>query len=258
MKSLKEVFAERLINLREDWRITQQQLADKLGITRQSLSLFEKGERTINIELLVKIAKYFGVTTDYLLGQTDAMTTETTKREVCDCTRLSEDAVGQLLLFASCSATQEIMETVIKGEESKAKLENREIDMHYILRVLDEINISSDPRDVSQFLYNENPVLTSIDFINFLLEDKAFANLMNEIIAYHSDKAKKGIEDFDSYFIWKAQKQLSDIIERFIKQANDENCEAEEKLKKAKVKPIVIKNQSIICDALKKDGDPNG
>ena len=43
-------FSKRLIQLREQRGITQQELADKLKITRQSLSLYEKAERTINIE----------------------------------------------------------------------------------------------------------------------------------------------------------------------------------------------------------------
>lgn len=64
----KELFAQRLVRLREDRGITQQTLADDLKITRQSLSLYEKAERTINIDLLVKIANYFDVSTDYLMG----------------------------------------------------------------------------------------------------------------------------------------------------------------------------------------------
>ncbi|MGN1135033.1 MAG: helix-turn-helix domain-containing protein [Oscillospiraceae bacterium] len=64
----KEIFSKRLVQLREDRGITQQTLADDLKITRQSLSLYEKAERTINIDLLVKIANYFDVSTDYLMG----------------------------------------------------------------------------------------------------------------------------------------------------------------------------------------------
>ncbi len=64
----KENFSKRLIYLRDKKGITQQELADNLNITRQSLSLYEKAERTINIELLAKIADFFNVSTDYLLG----------------------------------------------------------------------------------------------------------------------------------------------------------------------------------------------
>ena len=67
-------FSKRLIQLREQRGITQQELADKLKITRQSLSLYEKAERTINIELLARIADFFNVSTDYLLGMDETST----------------------------------------------------------------------------------------------------------------------------------------------------------------------------------------
>lgn len=93
---IKEAFAQRLIELREDKNVTQQILADDLGITRQSLSLYEKADRAINIELLYKIAKYFNVSADYLLGSTDNKTTDTNLQAVCDYTGLSEKAVKNL------------------------------------------------------------------------------------------------------------------------------------------------------------------
>lgn len=70
----REKFAQRLVYLREQKGISQQELADNLNITRQSLSLYEKAERTINIELLAKIADFFNVSTDYLMGRTDTAT----------------------------------------------------------------------------------------------------------------------------------------------------------------------------------------
>lgn len=67
-KTAKELLAARLIELREQNNLTQQDLADKLHITRQSLSLYERAERTINIDLLLEISRFFNVSSDYLLG----------------------------------------------------------------------------------------------------------------------------------------------------------------------------------------------
>lgn len=89
----KETFAQRLIDLREQKNITQQELADELGITRQSLSLYEKAERTINIELLAKIADFFNVSTDYLMGRTDTATLDESIQTACKITGLSEKAI---------------------------------------------------------------------------------------------------------------------------------------------------------------------
>lgn len=92
----KETFSKRLISLREQKNITQQELADQLGITRQSLSLYEKAERTINIELLAKIADFFNVSTDYLMGRTNTATLDESIQTACKVTGLSEEAVKNL------------------------------------------------------------------------------------------------------------------------------------------------------------------
>lgn len=96
---IKEVFAQRLIQLREDNNITQQTLADDLEITRQSLSLYEKADRTINIDLLYKIAKYFDVSADYLLGLTNNKTLDITVKAICEYTGLNDEAIESLADF---------------------------------------------------------------------------------------------------------------------------------------------------------------
>lgn len=58
----------RIAGLRENTRLTQEELADKIGITRAALSHYEKDRREPDYETLKKIADFFNVTTDYLLG----------------------------------------------------------------------------------------------------------------------------------------------------------------------------------------------
>ncbi len=57
--------------MREDRDLTQQQLADALGITQRKYSYLETGVQQWTDELLVKLAKYYRVSIDYLLCQTD-------------------------------------------------------------------------------------------------------------------------------------------------------------------------------------------
>ena len=95
----RERFSKRLVQLREQKGITQQELADKLEITRQSLSLYEKAERTINIELLAKIADYFDVSADYLMGRTDVSSMNEDIQTACKVTGLSENAIKMLSQF---------------------------------------------------------------------------------------------------------------------------------------------------------------
>lgn len=66
--SFLQSFATRVRALREERGISQEQLSRKLGISRVSLGFYEKKERTPDIEMLGKVASYFKVSTDYLLG----------------------------------------------------------------------------------------------------------------------------------------------------------------------------------------------
>ena len=59
---------ERLQSLRKEHRLTQQQVAEKLDITRKSVSKFENDELTPSLENILKFAVMYNVTTDYLLG----------------------------------------------------------------------------------------------------------------------------------------------------------------------------------------------
>ena len=61
----------RLKDLREDSDITQSELARHLHIRQNTYSQYENGQRQIPIELLVALAKYYGTSTDYILGLTD-------------------------------------------------------------------------------------------------------------------------------------------------------------------------------------------
>lgn len=64
-------FGERLCFLRETAGMTQNSLALKLAVTRQSISLYETGIRECSLDMVIKIAALFNVTTDYLLGVSD-------------------------------------------------------------------------------------------------------------------------------------------------------------------------------------------
>ena len=64
-------FGEILKDLRRKKDITQEELADILGVTSQSVSRWEKGVCYPDMELLPAIANYFNVTVDDLLGMNE-------------------------------------------------------------------------------------------------------------------------------------------------------------------------------------------
>lgn len=63
------MFATRIKYLRQSAGINQVQLAEKLGVSKQSISNWENDNIMPSIDMLVKIADFFAVTADYLLGR---------------------------------------------------------------------------------------------------------------------------------------------------------------------------------------------
>lgn len=61
-------FGSRLKELRRQNGLTQQQLADRLGVTKSVVSFYELRERSPSPEVLAKMSYVFHVSTDYLLG----------------------------------------------------------------------------------------------------------------------------------------------------------------------------------------------
>ena len=64
-------FSSRLKKLREDHGLSQAELADKLNISRGSISFYENNSRVPDIDVLFSLCKYFSVTSDYLIGLSD-------------------------------------------------------------------------------------------------------------------------------------------------------------------------------------------
>ncbi len=62
------LFGDRLRELRKEKKITQPELADMLGVTFSTVSAWEVGKAQPSYDILTKLAQYFNVTTDYLLG----------------------------------------------------------------------------------------------------------------------------------------------------------------------------------------------
>ena len=67
----KKAFATRLRRLREYAELTQVELAEKLGVSRGTISYYENEERVADIEFLEDASAYFGIDPEYLLGWSD-------------------------------------------------------------------------------------------------------------------------------------------------------------------------------------------
>ena len=71
--------AERLKYLRENSELTQQELGDKLGVTRATIASYETGKSSISVNILIEYAKFFNVTTDWITCMTDNINVKITE-----------------------------------------------------------------------------------------------------------------------------------------------------------------------------------
>ncbi|MEY8383211.1 helix-turn-helix transcriptional regulator [Christensenellaceae bacterium 44-20] len=61
----------RIRDLREDADLSQRQLAKELGMYKTTYANYERGEREIPLNVAIRLAKYYGVSLDYLAGLTN-------------------------------------------------------------------------------------------------------------------------------------------------------------------------------------------
>ena len=74
------MFSLRIRDLREDKDLSQKQLAELLDVHQTTYSDYELGNLNIPVSALHKLADFYGVSVDYLLGRTDVQTPYPKKR----------------------------------------------------------------------------------------------------------------------------------------------------------------------------------
>lgn len=85
-------FGDKLKMLRTGHKMTQQQLATRLGVAKSVVSYYESGDRFPSYDVLIKIAHIFHTTTDYLL--------DVERQRVIDVSDLSEEHIAVVVTVA--------------------------------------------------------------------------------------------------------------------------------------------------------------
>lgn len=66
----------RIKQLREEFQMTQQDLADKIDGAKSTIAMYEKGDRKPSMEVLIKLSEIFNCSIDYLIGKSESKTVE--------------------------------------------------------------------------------------------------------------------------------------------------------------------------------------
>ena len=91
----------RIKNLREECRMTQQELADKIDGAKSTIAMYEKGDRKPSLEVLIKLSEIFNCSIDYILCKTDIRNIEEDFKFAYhkETEGLSEDEIKEALEF---------------------------------------------------------------------------------------------------------------------------------------------------------------
>ena len=85
------IFAERLRELRKGRGLTQKELGGQTGLAKAVVSKYETGMGYPSFDILIRIAQFFGVSTDYLLGAS--------RNKTLDVSGLTESQIRALQLL---------------------------------------------------------------------------------------------------------------------------------------------------------------
>lgn len=108
-----QIAGKRIEEARKAQGLTQQELGDLIGVSRQRIGQYENGERTLKIYHFREIAKLLNVSTDYLLGLSDIQTSNIDKKEICRRLHIPDemyDILRELFLHISPGVYLEMLE----------------------------------------------------------------------------------------------------------------------------------------------------
>lgn len=124
-KTEQATFPTRLNELMQERGISQEKLARALGVKRQTVSLYKTGQSSPNAEQLKKIAEFFNVSSDWLLGISNVKSQDTDLHSVCEYTGLSEAAmlVIRFIHLRGETTTEKLLSMLLESEDFTAVLD---------------------------------------------------------------------------------------------------------------------------------------
>ena len=199
--------------------ITQQELGEQIGKSRQAVAQYWNGSSSPDWATIAAIAKYLNVSSDYLLGLSEVASPDATIQGICNYTGLNEDAVYTLQANKAEPDFIHGINTVLEEPVScwvlmgtisdaiKAKEYNPEEAREFMEHILDFLH---DPKQLEQIDREEDEDLEK----EFLAWDEEWESTKKAI----NDLRAKGYEVLDhdeiaSYLENKASNLLRDLIQ---------------------------------------------
>ncbi|MFC3632391.1 helix-turn-helix domain-containing protein [Enterococcus rivorum] len=118
-------FSERLKLLRNEKKMTQQALADLVGVNRVTYTNWENGKREPELDKIVELATELNTTVDYLLGNSDINLLDTSKKDIQNFTKEEAKELSGALM--------ENMNTIFEAGKKKFNMTDDEMEAMKVL-----------------------------------------------------------------------------------------------------------------------------
>ena len=89
------ILADKIIDLRKKAGMSQEELAEKLGVSRQSVSKWEGAQSTPDLNRILKMSEIFGVSTDFLLKDEFDLSKPNSTQEAIEISMPDETEIGR-------------------------------------------------------------------------------------------------------------------------------------------------------------------
>ncbi|EOU3548652.1 helix-turn-helix domain-containing protein [Listeria monocytogenes] len=158
------MFSIRLAELRKKKSFSQYKLAEELGFSRGQIANYEQGTREPDYQTLLKIADFFNVSTDYLLG------------------REENKLIDTIAAHIDPNATEEEMEEILAYIEEKQKEYGKEKEVNITEKAAEK------DKDVSKFV-EENPDFKAV--AARVMDDEEAVKAVKTFIEYYEQQKNK-------------------------------------------------------------------
>lgn len=189
-----EILPTRIRELIAEQKITQNALAKDLGVTRQAISQYCDGSTVPNADKLLKLAQYFNVSADYLLGITNAKTIDKDVQFICEYTGLNESVIASL-------ADRELPNYIAKLLNLFSKSYQTEYFCKSIINYLNTENLEI--RGTDSFEFGNMDCILNAPQLNWLFYKSVDANGHTTIVQEKIDNSF-----WENYFLIEVQKTL--------------------------------------------------
>lgn len=206
VKDKYKVFSERLCQLIEEKGITQNQLAETIGKTRQTINGYTLGNTAPDSDTLIELSNYFNVSADYLLGLSNVKTLDVQIKSISGFTGLSDMAVLQLHAY----------------KYDVEKVDNLPKDYSNLKHLYISHFAKKEKNEKENFIVLLSKLIVNPDFIKVMTYCNRYISGKKEKKQRYSELEQQfgcefnleSLEDYNGVNLYYAQKYLSKVIEQ--------------------------------------------